>query len=102
MIDGFPQDLRELTDTQTEEAVAFFTGLPLAELRHRQELNESIITLVFDQLEATEWVRTGGGRVAKDPEARERLERQFGNARIDADLLATAIDRKEFPEREPL
>jgi len=86
----FPQDMRELDTEQREEAICFFTGLPLKELRRRQTISESDTASAYNRL-----------RDAVDPAVRKRLERGLSNARIDTMLLSEAVGRKEFPETLP-
>ena len=69
-----PQDLGEMTDGQREDVIGFYVGLSLAELRRRQRIGERL----------TERAWQG------------KNYRALRSARIDADLLATAIDRREF------
>lgn len=99
VLNRLPEDRCKMTAAQTDEAMAFFKGLSLTELERLRDLNESILTATHDQLENTEWTTSDNGgwtspRTPKDPEARALLERQYANAHVDRDLLATALDRK--------
>ena len=80
-----PQDLRDMTPAQREEAVRFFTGLSLKELRRRQTIAESGTASAFDQLQD-----------ALDPAVRSRLDRGLRNAQTTSDMLAEAVGRREW------
>ena len=67
--------MRDATPDRREEAIRFFTGLPLADLRRWQSLNKS--TTAYGQLQD-----------AVDPAERARLERGLSNAQIDAEMLS--------------
>lgn len=83
----FPKDLRDLDTEQREEAICFFVGLPLKELRRRQTISESDAGSAYNQLDDV-----------IDPAERTRLERGLSNAQINTVLLSEAIGRIEFPE----
>lgn len=79
-----PQDLHDMTPAQREEAVRFYTGLPLAELRRRQVIAESDTTSAYNQLQS-----------AVDPAIRSRLDRGLRNGQTTSDMLAEAVGRKD-------
>ena len=80
-----PQDLHDMTPTQREDAVRFFTELPLASLRRRQTIAESDTASAYNQL-----------RSAADPAM--WLDRGLRNAQTTSDMLAEAVGRREFPD----
>ena len=82
-----PQDLHDMTPAQREEAVRFFTELPLASLRRRQAIAESDTTSAYYQLQS-----------AVDPAVRSRLDRGLRNAQATSDMLTEAVGHKEFPD----
>ena len=87
MTTTLPQDLHDTTPAQREDAVRFFMGLPLAELRRRQTIAESDTASAYDQLRST-----------VDSAIRSRLDRGLRNAQATSDMLAEAVGRREFPD----
>ena len=81
-----PQDLHDMTPAQREDAVRFFTELPLASLRRRQTIAECDTASAYNQL-----------RSAADPAIRW-LDRGLRNAQTTSDMLAEAVGRREFPD----
>lgn len=69
-----PKDLTKLTKRQRTETINKLSEMPLKELRRRQDLNEAQTKIAFDK----------------------KNEIGLRNLQIDNDLLAAAIDKREF------